>query len=360
MDLSQCLAPRRWAWPLALVGLAFLGTAQPASADDRAGAADRASAAWLDELRAFVPQLPRGVRSNPVALTPQQLDPYEGAFGARLLRLGPDLPRQLAAAVEARVDLAELRRAALDVLEHAGRHAARPALREGIRAAASSTPGAFRSAVAYVAPTEADDERTLRAALTLDWQVPPPSGKLPRPRPPAASDGALVLRSPHTNSDVLWTLPQSELQALRNDPGRLAVLGDDALRARLVPHWAGEQLENRLHTWIGLALGPLACWVQLAHAPAPGRGSGVSLFEPVRLRLSALVQEADGGRRQRHVGPSWVLSYEDDDDPRRSNKVLTATCQAPSRRSVLPERPCAPVIRQALSRPELPARARSR
>lgn len=360
MDLSQCLAPRRWAWPLALVGLGLLVTAQPASADDRASGADRAIDAWLDELGAFVAQLPRAVRSNPVALTPQQLDSFAGAFGARLLRLGPDFPRQLAAAVEARAGLAELRRAALEVLEHAGRHAARAARQEGIRAAASSAPGAFRSAVAYVEPTGATDEGMLRAGLTLDWQLPPPSGKLLRPRPPPASDGAPVLRSPHTNSDVLWTLPQSELQALRNEPGRLAVLGDDALRALLVPHWPGEQIEERLHTWIGLALGPLACWVQLAHAPALGRGSGVSLFEPARLRLSALVQEADGGRRQRHVGQSWVLSYEDDDDPRRSTKVLTATCQAPSRRSVVPERPCAPVIRQALGRPERPARARSR
>lgn len=343
MDLGQHLTTRRrWAWPLALVGLGFLGAARPARADQ--GLFD----AWLATLTAQGgPAAGPGRR----ALTPAEWEQVQGAFPASLLRLGLDFPGALATAAAARANLPQLHAAALRVLEHDGQSGPPPALPPGILAAAFSPPDTFRRAVAYGAASGAGAEPSLRVGLTLDWHTPPASGPLPRPRAPGAREGLLVLRSPHDNSDVLWTLPEATAQELLASPGRLAAIADAELRALLVPSWPGERAEGRLVAWLGLARGPLAWWTQLSEAPLPGRSApGVRLVEPARLRLSALVALIEGSRPERLVGPSHALGLESqDNDARLRGQSLTATRLLGPRASVPPLRSSAEVIRTALT-----------
>jgi len=349
MDLGQRLTTRRrWAWPLALVGLGYLGAARPARADQCV------LDAWLAELRAQGPRpAPAAGPGRRSSLTPAEWAQVQGAFPASLLRLGLNFPGALAAQVQARADVAQLHQAALRVLEHDGQRGAPPAT-AGIVAALLNPPDAFRRAVAHGASpgagAEPGVEPPLRIGLTLDWHTPPATGQLPRPRPPGASEGLLVLRSPHDNSDVLWTLPEATQQGLLAAPGRLAGIPEAQLGALLVPFWPGERAEGRLVVWLGLALGPLAWWTQLSEAPLPGRSApGVRLVEPARLRLSALVASAGGSGRERHVGPSHALALESHDDPRLRGQSPTATRLLGPPASVAPLRPSAEVIRAALT-----------
>ncbi|MBK8482411.1 MAG: hypothetical protein IPL40_14800 [Proteobacteria bacterium] len=352
MSRRQRSAPQRWTRQLAL--LALLTAARPATAYESA------SDTWRDALATRCSELATVVGHRSGALTLAQFEAVTNAFPALLLRLGVAFPSALAAEVKARANLLELHRAALGVLERQDQYTPAPALPAGVIAARFTQPEGYRSAVAQRVGSGAAGKPPLPAGLTLDWHTPAANGRLPRPHPPRAVDDALVLRSPHDNTDVLWMLPPAALHALQREPWRLAQISDRELRLLLVPYWRGELEEARLFVWGGIAHGPLVVWAGLSTAPAQrsnadegrsGRLSGpVALTEPAYLRLSARVSAADGSRPERRVSATWRLGLDArDGEPRLQGQSMTATRLPPPTRSVAPVRPSADALRWALS-----------